>query len=980
MERDRAERKSINDLIKLYTQTRDKMPEDKEHKYQRNAYDAAIGVLKVAKEARSGRLVVRAQNVPQYAELPLELKVHMTNYVWARDAEIVSRDKIITALRKAKKERVGTLTERVDRALDSTSLTDEGKDGVRTLISKRWDTKAFSERIRIAAQYIHKRWDMAETARKAKKATTSAEAVQDIIPAVPSPALTPATPIVTTTEALTPAVRHSATGTTAPAVPIETVAPTEAVARASAKGTEVRTEIISNIRANRRELMPQEIDRLRTRLTGLLDRINNPRNNVDVHMREELKARITMLLIRLARGKVATYSPDIGIRSTTQFVLGCELGADEIGIIEGAFVKTKHIAYQEELLLGIIIRLLNPISMPSNMKDAIFSQDKFPKDAVDYYVRIILREIHTKERQWKLITGMHPEQLAAIRHLLYTDYPSKAKAVMPFSNLPRSDLDRKILERLFLERPLYDGVSGAMLTASVIGGGKPCCIVDVSEAGMTLLERLKPVMAEIGVKADISPGPNPNVAHGTYYETYIYSVESVRETVNSNLSFLQTQLSQSEVSELQDVGHRLHRDMDEHEIEELMHALRDNDSDLKGLFLGYTRGAVEVFLDKRPERRETRITLSTFVDYMSQEESLPPAQLNPFDQVEVDAQCAKDALAAAINNKIRCNAVLEALGVKQALASLAEPAARASATGVPAEAAARTSARGTPALTIPQGLDAKLDVLRIIINDDKSRLVNVGELRRMVDKIEDARSKKGEVTADRMAEALLHVVNTYRCALEVLKRTRAPEEPRFIFIPNSKSLCPLDPIVARSKMQELWKGVRNEFGERRFHNLTVIFYDGTLEDLESKLKPGMMKDNTFAYVPKGVAEKAEKAKKDEPARMRYERLRGKLRQLKEEAPPEGSYVSVGAHVSLALGILDLIKNRREDTEYAKYVSDLIYAMSGGKTTVAADKLIEMIKKDELDKLVLMLPPIAKAEINEDMTNFFLSEEAVLKSL
>ncbi len=200
----------------------------------------------------------------------------------------------------------------------------------------------------------------------------------------------------------------------------------------------------------------------------------------------------------------------------------------------------------------------------------------------------------------------------------------------------------------------------------------------------------------------------------------------------------------------------------------------------------------------------------------------------------------------------------------------------------------------------------------------------------------------------------------------LLNGTRSPEAKRFIFMPVlADKSCP--PEVLKAKLQKVWKGYRSALEREEFSDITVVFYNGGIDDLEAKRKSlGLTKDSALIYIDNNMAEA-------NPAAI--ESLKSDATIVKEVTPEDGVYYSVGGHVMLALGILDYVRNGRRDDEYIDQLAQLASAVSGGLTK--PDEFKDMLKKGDIK---ISLPPIAKIAIDDYMAAYFTQEEAVMKAL
>ncbi|OGW83600.1 MAG: hypothetical protein A2987_02925 [Omnitrophica bacterium RIFCSPLOWO2_01_FULL_45_10] len=224
---------------------------------------------------------------------------------------------------------------------------------------------------------------------------------------------------------------------------------------------------------------------------------------------------------------------------------------------------------------------------------------------------------------------------------------------------------------------------------------------------------------------------------------------------------------------------------------------------------------------------------------------------------------------------------------------------------------------------------------------------------------------------EEFANVIRYILNVYGAAKDVIGQTRFPKEPRTIFIPISEKFVPL---AFKAKLAGEWRALRDLLNKRyNFSDITVIFYDGTLEDLEGKMggKQGLDRKNAFAYVD----EKMTKANA-----VKYGALTKKVTAMKEIAPEKGAYLSIGGHVILALGILDIVRNDRDDTEYISRVINLLRAISDNSEIykdVKPDYFLDLIRRGDLE---MGLPPITKIDMDENMGEALVVEKTVMSAL
>ena len=252
------------------------------------------------------------------------------------------------------------------------------------------------------------------------------------------------------------------------------------------------------------------------------------------------------------------------------------------------------------------------------------------------------------------------------------------------------------------------------------------------------------------------------------------------------------------------------------------------------------------------------------------------------------------------------------------------------------------------------------------------------ELGKVLDRIrEKLKAKDPEETVG----AFLYITRIYDTFKNILSETRAPEEPRYVFMPLPKALREIasdaDREAARKpiekSLRDAWLVVKDILKPSGFNNVNVAFYDGTMEDLNrtilrmSKRKGTVNPKNGLAYVDKNEAAKLNS----------YDREKISVTFVKEIIPPDGGRFSIGGHVVLALGVLDLINNDRvKDSDYWTHVLDLVRKISNNDNKykdVTKEAFIDKIYKEELE---IDLPPIERETMDRDIKTISITEREV----
>ena len=223
----------------------------------------------------------------------------------------------------------------------------------------------------------------------------------------------------------------------------------------------------------------------------------------------------------------------------------------------------------------------------------------------------------------------------------------------------------------------------------------------------------------------------------------------------------------------------------------------------------------------------------------------------------------------------------------------------------------------------------------------------------------------------RIMEMLCYLSNVYGSSREVLNNLPGDvSAPRNILIPLSQKFCPIAEETSHARYQNLWKELRGILEKRGFTNLKVIFYDGTSEDLQTKLGKvsNATPENTIAYV-------------DSELKLKASSLNRPVTIVNEKAPMDGGYISLVGHVTLGIGILDMVGRKELDRETALRIARLILAISGDLAATGdyndPAKLAEMVKNGSL---VIALPAVKNIDIDKNMGNHLLMESALKTSL
>ncbi len=119
--------------------------------------------------------------------------------------------------------------------------------------------------------------------------------------------------------------------------------------------------IVSEIEKNKKGLTAEQKNKASEALKDLRQKVSLA--TIDNTIRSQILLQIQRLSDGLENGSIVTYSPNVGIRSPTQFILGCPLPATgQIALIDGFFddITLAQPAYLEEALLHEILATVTP--------------------------------------------------------------------------------------------------------------------------------------------------------------------------------------------------------------------------------------------------------------------------------------------------------------------------------------------------------------------------------------------------------------------------------------------------------------------------------------------------------------------------------------------------------------------------------------------------------------------------------------------
>jgi len=253
----------------------------------------------------------------------------------------------------------------------------------------------------------------------------------------------------------------------------------------------------------------------------------------------------------------------------------------------------------------------------------------------------------------------------------------------------------------------------------------------------------------------------------------------------------------------------------------------------------------------------------------------------------------------------------------------------------------------------------------IMVNKKNLGMVALLSLR-LKQALDDVLKKLSDKNSDDVKKTFGYVAGIYSTFEKLLKETRQSEEPRYIFMPLPGAL---------SDMKKFAKDILRANG---FTNINIIFYDGTLKDLKKEIEDTTANmgtvnpKNGLAYINK----------KELVGLNRDERERISVTFVKENVPEGGGQFSVGGHVVLALGVLDLINNdRAPGSDYWKLVLGLVRRISKNENKYEEITTEgQFMQKIQMEELEIDLPPIEKETIDQNMRTLSIVEKAVGTSM
>ena len=197
--------------------------------------------------------------------------------------------------------------------------------------------------------------------------------------------------------------------------------------------------------------------------------------------------------------------------------------------------------------------------------------------------------------------------------------------------------------------------------AAVIGGGKPCASISMTEAGKEFIKRPEIIstLESLGIAWVVSEEPRPNWPE-ELYSAYIYNVKDVRNIINSNKDFLNNALKDTSIT--------VKTGMSLDEIKNFIRALDGNDKHkyLCGILIGYPKRAVELFGEREAlgEASEKWIDLGVVIGQIMNDSNLSNQefeQLYAFAGFGVDFGSIDEGIKLVLASNTGCNTTMAVL-------------------------------------------------------------------------------------------------------------------------------------------------------------------------------------------------------------------------------------------------------------------------------------------------------------------------------
>ncbi|MFH1846943.1 MAG: pentapeptide repeat-containing protein [Candidatus Omnitrophota bacterium] len=157
--------------------------------------------------------------------------------------------------------------------------------------------------------------------------------------------------------------------------------------------------IMVDIEDRARDLNPAKIDIIRTRLMSLSRKVEGAL--IEKKLQQKIINRIERICEQLDKGMIVTYTSDVGVRSQTQFGLGCILPDKSIALIDGFFKEfAAKEEYQEEILLHEILALIKSEKSHADHKSRYMSVNTLP-EGLNFSLAGIQRQVFGNENPLK---------------------------------------------------------------------------------------------------------------------------------------------------------------------------------------------------------------------------------------------------------------------------------------------------------------------------------------------------------------------------------------------------------------------------------------------------------------------------------------------------------------------------------------------------------------------------------------------------
>lgn len=248
--------------------------------------------------------------------------------------------------------------------------------------------------------------------------------------------------------------------------------------------------------------------------------------------------------------------------------------------------------------------------------------------------------------------------------------------------------------------------------------------------------------------------------------------------------------------------------------------------------------------------------------------------------------------------------------------------------------------------------------------------------------------KAGQADRDNIVANFREIAKTYKEALALLEDMLQPSKQRTICLPATQMFCPLeyneDGSRSEEEMQKVRKAIKDMLSRRGINNVDLQFHNNTPKGIKEMLsKVDSKTDNTIVFLGEDAIEQ-----------MRGDKTMETLLKEKATFTPlatpanENAYMSIGGHVALGLGILDIVDLYKpgatdvgDGSKMLDRIKFIIDAITRGETNMKAfSKPDELYKAIVEGKFIIKLPPIRKININETVTAHIAMELAVARAL